>query len=150
MSQRLTHSHYLIYLTLHLKMRTEESSEAPQGSSPYHFNESCHLDFPSVAFQHLPPATCTSLTQPATPPIPPTSQTNRSHRFQLFPSPKPINRPTSQTIEDICLTPARAAGDLISKSWYSFNFRAIRELVQAVRRRTELARWGDLPGGGLV
>lgn len=42
-----------------------------------------------------------------------------------------------QLIRDICLTPARAAGDLISKSWYSFNFRAIRELVQDPSYRPE-------------
>ncbi|CAK8992200.1 unnamed protein product [Durusdinium trenchii] len=45
--------------------------------------------------------------------------------------------PMDQLIRDICLTPARAAGDLISKSWYSFNFRAIRELVQDPSYRPE-------------
>ena len=32
--------------------------------------------------------------------------------------------------QDILLTPINAAGDLATKSWYSSNFRAIRELVQ--------------------
>lgn len=33
--------------------------------------------------------------------------------------------------EDVLLTPARAAGDLVTKGWYAWNFRTIRELVEA-------------------
>ncbi|CAJ1441232.1 unnamed protein product [Effrenium voratum] len=35
-----------------------------------------------------------------------------------------------QYILDVLLTPARAAGDLVTKGWYAWNFRTIRELVE--------------------
>lgn len=40
-------------------------------------------------------------------------------------------------IRDILLTPINAAGDLATKSWYSTNFRAIRELVQDPNYRAD-------------
>lgn len=40
-------------------------------------------------------------------------------------------------IRDILLTPINAAGDLATKSWYSSNFRAIRELVQDPNYRAD-------------
>lgn len=40
-------------------------------------------------------------------------------------------------IRDILLTPINAAGDLVTKSWYSSNFRAIRELVQDPNYRAD-------------
>ena len=43
---------------------------------------------------------------------------------QRFGTPAPSSR------QDILLAPINAAGDLVTKSWYSSNFRAIRELVQ--------------------
>lgn len=40
-------------------------------------------------------------------------------------------------IRDIVLAPIHAAGDLVTKGWYSSNFRAIRELVQDPSYRAE-------------
>lgn len=40
-------------------------------------------------------------------------------------------------LRDILLTPINAAGDLATKSWYSSNFRAIRELVQDPNYRAD-------------